>query len=167
MSWRLEVPLQWRLGYILSFWMMVLYNIGPGVGIRILALLMFFCYELCRLSLQATVANVCLQGTWRRIPSSPGSPPCTVGRQLMMAVRLNGIWFLIVILISICPVIIWDTSILSLAIWVLFFYFFFLKGVREIDLWNWLLESWLCLEFISVICVAGLFLRAAMTGYDL
>ena len=53
-----------------------------------------------------------------------------------MVVRLDGISILIVILISIYPVIIWDTSILSLAIWVLFSYFpfFTLKGVRKIDL---------------------------------
>ena len=37
-----------------------------------------------------------------------------------------------------------------MAVWVLCF-FFSLKDVRKTDLWNWVFESQLCLEFISAI----------------
>ena len=51
-------------------------------------------------------------------------------------------------------------SILSWAIWGLWFYIFFLKGHEENFICSdWFLDSQLCLEFISTILVAGLFLR--------
>ena len=37
-----------------------------------------------------------------------------------------------------------------------------LKDVRKTDLWNWVFESQLCLEFISAIPSPGPFLRAAV-----
>lgn len=66
-------------------------NIGAGVGIRVLVLLTFFCYDLCSLSLQATVANVCLQGTRRRIPSFLALSSMYCWQTVRMVVRLDGI----------------------------------------------------------------------------
>ena len=52
-------------------------------------------------------------------------------------------------------------SVLSWATWV--FYIFFLKGCEAHFICSsWLLDSRLCLEFISTILAAGLFLRASV-----
>ena len=50
--------------------------------------------------------------------------------------------------------------VLSWAIWGLLFYIFFFEGCEKNFICsNWLLSSRLCLEFISTILAAGLFLR--------
>ena len=79
-----------------------------------------------------------------------------------MAILSNGIWFLVIVLIGIIPLIIQDAEHLVLWSLGLFFSFFIsLKGMRKIDLWNWFHESRLCLEFISNTC-HGTFPRAAV-----
>ena len=124
------------------------------------------CSALCRLSLQET-CQCLFPGNVRGGSVIPRlSPPCSVCRQLgCHSVQWD--------LIACChfdqrhPVILRDAEHLGLWPSGFFFSLFFLslKDVRQIDLWNWLLEHRLCLVFISAIPASGPFLRAAVINY--
>ena len=152
-SWRNHCRERWVR---VSFSMAVFCNTGWGVGIRILglALLKFFAL-VCGCPWDCPFKGLLPMCIHREhegsVPSSPGSLLHAACRQDGHSVRQDliscwhfdhcsynnsGCW-------ASCPV----------AFWVLSFFFFFLflslKGVRKIDLWNQLLKSQLCLEFLQ------------------
>ena len=79
-------------------------------------------------------------------------------RLVRMAILIGWIWF-IVILIGISPVIIRDAG--HIVLWQ-FGFFFSLRVWGKFTFCHWLLESWLCLQFISAVSAAGPFLRVSV-----
>ena len=79
-------------------------------------------------------------------------------RLVRMAILTGWIWFLVVILIGISPVILGMQSILSCGS----LGFLFLREWGNFTFRHWLLESWLCLQFISAVFTAGPFLGVSV-----
>ena len=130
--------------------MTIFRNIGPGVGVRILglAVLKFFllAYGGCPFKGLLPMSSPREHEGGFHYLLALSSIYCL--QTLRMPMLSDGIWLLVVILIGIIPVIISDAE--HLVLWPSGF-FLSLKDVRKIDLWNWVFESQLCLEFISAI----------------
>ena len=72
--------------------MEVFLNVGPGVGIRILALvLLTVLFWPVQADLQRAVASVCSQATRRGIPTPPGFPLHVLLQTVRMAILSDGI----------------------------------------------------------------------------
>ena len=146
MSWQLEVPLQWRLGFMCHFewWFFFFGNIGPGVGIRILDLVLLTCVFCPVQAVPSRDLPMSVprehEGGFRHLPAL--SSMCCLPT-VRMAILSNGIWLLVVILISITPVILRDAEHLGLwpsGFFFSLFFLSFLKGCEE-D-WPLKLASW-------------------------
>ena len=95
----------------------------------------------------------------------PALSPLSCLWTVRIPILSDGVRFLVIVLISILPVITQDSELPVLWPFVVlffFFHFFLLKGVRKIYLRSWLLESQLCLKFISTIAAPGPFLRVGV-----
>ena len=140
-SWRYHYSESWGACVILNEG----FSIGPGVSIRILALvvLTILFWPVQAVPSKGSCQRLFAGNTKGDFIISQLSPPCTVCRQLgwpfcqdwiscchfdqHCSCNNSGCW-------ASCPVAVWVLS---------------LKGVRKIDLWNWLLKSRLCLEFLQ------------------
>ena len=105
------------------------------------------------------VVNVHFHWTCSGVTSPASSPAFIVCRLVRMASLTGGIWFPIVVLIGV-PAAIRDAVHLLLGWRFAFVFSCFL--VRKIYCGNWLLETLLCLKFISATPTLGDFLWAAV-----
>ena len=127
--------------------------------------------------MEAVFSRGCCQFHWQQFQGSNGTLICSIPAEhirvfhrlpalspiyclhtVRVAILSDGNWSFVVIYD-------WDSygnhrlSILSWTIWVFYFIFFSLKGVRHILS---VIDSQLCLDFISTILASGLFLRASV-----
>ena len=95
----------------------------------------------------------------------PALSPLSCLWTVRIPILSDGVRFLVIVLISILPVITQDAELPVLWPFVFVFFFFhfsLLKGVRKIYFRSWLLESQLCLKFISTIAAPGPFLKVGV-----
>lgn len=125
--------------------MMVFHHIGPGVSIKILgfALLNFLLWPV-EAVLSRVVANL-FPWNCRKLESSPKALHNLGFAEVRMAILSDGMWFLVVNLISIPPIIISNEHLVLRLLRV-----FFLKGCREILCLQ--LTSWKLVVFGTDFC---------------